>query len=256
MDDDFDSRLIVEDDAGASNGSQLVLGDNGDVGIGTANPVGNLHVWGTQSQDTFNAIGPDGLTDAFNFGYSGVSYGARSGFFNVRPGAGAVAPNPAIYFMTGNVERLTIDNEGYLAVHQDNIFSNDFNPDHPIHAQVSGARLTAAGVWTNASSRALKENIGALTRQAALEGLAALEPVQYNYKVAPEDPQLGFIAEDVPEIVATPDRTGVAAIEVVALLTRVVQEQQRVLDAQAETDQKQQDLIQALQERILALENQ
>ncbi len=233
-----------------------MLADTGAVGIGTSNPVGNLHIFGAQSADTFNAVGPNGASDALNFGYSGSSFGARSGFFNVRPGAGAVAPNPAIYFMTGNVERLTIDNQGYLAVDQDGIFANGFNPAHPIHAQLSGARLTAAGVWTNASSRALKENIGPITAQTALQALAALEPVHYNYKVAPDDPQLGFIAEDVPEIVATPDRSGMAAIEVVALLTRVVQEQQRLLDAQVESNEAQEDLIQTLQERILALESQ
>ncbi len=245
--------IVMEQGAPDRN---LVLDSSGNVGINTQSPTGTLHIFGNQNQDVFNAIGPNGLTDAFNFGYSGSSFGARSGFFNIRGGAGATGANPAIYFMTNSVERLTVDNQGYLGIHQDGVFANGFNPAHPIEAQQSGARLTAAGVWTNASSRALKENIGPLAAAEAFKALSALEPVRYNYKVDPEDPQVGFIAEDVPELVATPDRKGMAAIEVVALLTKVVQEQQRVVTEQKEALDAQQQLIEALQRRMEALEQQ
>ncbi|MEM1247742.1 MAG: tail fiber domain-containing protein [Acidobacteriota bacterium] len=218
--------------ASGAPSSSFRMDSNGRIGLGTATPTGNLHIFGNSSQDIFSAVGPSGSNDALNFGYSGSTFGQASGFFNVRPASGATAPNPALYFATGNVERMTIDNQGYIAVHQDAILANGFNPTHPIHAQVSGARLTAGGVWTNASSRALKENIGPLAAAEALAALQALEPVHYNYKLEPSDPQLGFIAEDVPEIVATPDRKGMAAIEVVALLTKVVQEQQHALEEQ------------------------
>ncbi len=40
---------------------------------------------------------------------------------------------------------------------------------------------------------------------------------------------MGFIAEDVPELVATQGREGMVSMEVVAILTKVVQEQQETI---------------------------
>lgn len=209
-------------------GTLFVEGDR--VGIGTESPGSQFHIFGAANQDVFSAMGPNPSTNALNFGYSGASFGQASGFFNVRPGPGASAPNPALYFMTGNVDRMIIDNEGFLGVHLDNSFGPGFNPTHPIHAKTSGAFLSAAGVWTNASSRDLKENIRPLDLEAALAALEALEPIEFNYKIQRGDPQVGFIAEDVPQLVATPDRKTLAPGEIVGVLTRVVQEQQRMLE--------------------------
>ncbi len=41
---------------------------------------------------------------------------------------------------------------------------------------------------------------------------------------------MGFIAEDVPELVATSDRQGLSAMDIVAVLTKVVQEQQQKIE--------------------------
>ena len=40
---------------------------------------------------------------------------------------------------------------------------------------------------------------------------------------------VGFIAEDVPELVATADRKGMSPMDVVAVLTKVVQEQHKII---------------------------
>jgi hypothetical protein len=63
-----------------------------------------------------------------------------------------------------------------------------------------------------------------------LAALEALEPIEFNYKIDRDDPQVGFIAEDVPQLVATPDRKTLAPSEIVGVLTRVVQEQQLMLE--------------------------
>ena len=212
--------------------NSLVVDPLGRVGIGTATPGGNLHIFGVGSTDVFNAVGPDPAPtgNSFNFGYSGASFGLASGFFNVRPAAGAVAPNPALYFMTGNVDRMMVDNQGFLGVHLDGTFGPGFNPAHPIHAQVSGAFLSAGGTWTNASSRALKKDVSPLSGEAAMSALQRLEPVNFTYRNEPEDPHVGFIAEDVPDIVATADRKSLAPMDIVAVLTRVVQEQQKTIE--------------------------
>lgn len=90
-----------------------------------------------------------------------------------------------------------------------------------------GTAYCDGGEWVNGSSREYKDNIKDLSSQDAIKALQELEPVSYVYKKDPTNKRLGFIAEDVPEIVATKDRKGVAAINFVALLTKVVQEQQK-----------------------------
>jgi hypothetical protein len=62
-----------------------------------------------------------------------------------------------------------------------------------------------------------------------VEELKRLSPVKYNYKVDKADKHVGFIAEDVPELVATADRKGMSTMDIVAVLTKVVQEQQKVI---------------------------
>jgi hypothetical protein len=54
--------------------------------------------------------------------------------------------------------------------------------------------------------------------------------VNFNYRNDAEESYVGFIAEDVPELVATSDRQGLSAMDVVAVLTRVVQQQQQRIE--------------------------
>ena len=46
---------------------------------------------------------------------------------------------------------------------------------------------------------------------------------------------MGFIAEDAPELVASKDRKGMSSMDVVAVLTKVVQEQQKVVQERRTT---------------------
>jgi len=94
----------------------------------------------------------------------------------------------------------------------------------------SGAYLSAGGVWQNVSSRERKENIKELTTADALGALAALNPVTFNYKVDAQEKHVGFIAEDVPELVASKDRKGLSGLDIVAVLTKVVQEKSATID--------------------------
>ena len=101
-------------------------------------------------------------------------------------------------------------------------------PGYPLQ-MASGAHVTAGGVWTNASSREYKQDIKALTREEAVETLTALQPVQFRYKADPNERHVGFIAEDVPDLVASTDRKGMSAMDVVAVLTKVLQDQQKTI---------------------------
>ncbi len=223
------SRLPFRIRPGAPT-SSLDISASGKVGIATASPESNLHVFGSSTSDVFIGVGndPDGSTgteSALNIGYSGASFGRASAFFNVRPDSGAVAPNPSIRFMTGNTQRLIIDNEGFLG-----LGAAGFNPTFPIHHQATNARLDNAGVWQNGSSRTMKHDIRPLDAGSALEALEELQPVRYYHNAVPDDEYLGFIAEDVPEIVATKGHNTLGSLDIVAVLTKVVQEQQKTIE--------------------------
>jgi hypothetical protein len=103
------------------------------------------------------------------------------------------------------------------------------SPTQPIQ-HVNGAYLSSGGTWTNASSRSFKQDINDLEAGAAMDAFRKLEPVTYSYKVDPSEHHVGFIAEDVPSLVATKDRKSLAAMDIVALLTKVVQEQQKTIE--------------------------
>src|SRR6185295_13282329 len=70
----------------------------------------------------------------------------------------------------------------------------------------------------------------------ASTALRQLTPVEFVYKDdATAEPKVGFIAEDVPDIVAEPDRKSVPVMDVVALLTKVVKDQDRQIEEQKKT---------------------
>jgi len=181
--------------------------DNGrNVGIGTNDPKQRLEVNGNiQIYEQNSNVA--GLIISQSSGDSGYIMHNRANTLTI----GA-----------GSVDRITITREG-------NAGFGVNRPSHPIEMS-SGAHVTAGGVWTNSSSREKKENVQELAPDEALAALAALQPVLFNYTVDDTEQYVGFIAEDVPELVATSDRTGLSAMDIVAVLTSVVQQQQKRID--------------------------
>jgi hypothetical protein len=111
----------------------------------------------------------------------------------------------------------------------------------------NGAKLTAGGVWTDASSREYKENIVALTTEEALDTFKRLNPVKFAFKDNQNEKHVGFIAEDVPDLIATEDRKGLSPMDIVAVLAKVVQDQQESLKELRARNEM-------LEQRLLALE--
>lgn len=88
-------------------------------------------------------------------------------------------------------------NDGRFGINRD---SDDGGLSHPIHVGTdntngNGAHLTAAGVWTNASSRSFKENFLDVANNGVLDKIAALEISHYNYSGTAEK-HIGPMAED------------------------------------------------------------
>jgi hypothetical protein len=198
--DDTNSRLVdslLSETAGA-------VGINGKLGIGTAVPASNLDLRSTGSNNVLAVTRTDGAT--FKLSAMGAS-----------GQLGTVSSHP-VNIMTSNVKRLTVAVSGNVGI-------GVTVPAYPLH-MASGAHCTVGGVWTNASSLALKENIASLSPERAAAALQELRPVTYNYKAEKAEECVGFIAEEVPELVAQNDRKGLSPMDIVAVLTRVVQEQQ------------------------------
>ena len=93
----------------------------------------------------------------------------------------------------------------------------------------TGGAYCNGSKWVNASSRKYKENIKELTADEAMDTLKGLNPVKFNYKISSDEQNVGFIAEDAPPLVASKDRKGMSPMDVVAVLTKVVKEQQRTI---------------------------
>ena len=85
--------------------------------------------------------------------------------------------------------------------------------------------------YNTVSSRSLKQDIVELDSAVAGQALSELTPVEFVYNDdATRKRRIGFIAEDVPEILATPDRKAVPLMDTVALVTRVVKDHQQAIE--------------------------
>ncbi|MBC8177406.1 MAG: tail fiber domain-containing protein [Deltaproteobacteria bacterium] len=130
-------------------------------------------------------------------------------------------------------------NAGYVGI-------GTTSPSYPLQMG-SGAYVSSGGVWTNASSREYKTDIKRLSTQKAIDTLRQLDPVEFAYKIDSQEKHVGFIAEDAPELVASKDKKGMGSMDVVAVLTKVVQEQQKIVQEQKAT-------IAVLSRRLTVLE--
>jgi uncharacterized membrane protein len=107
----------IETGGAGTLGDTQITENNGSVVVGNAGQTGNIQIFGGAAQDVFAGMGPDiNAGPAFNYGYAGGSFGRSAGFFNIRPDASAVAPNPSLRFMTANVERMIVTNTGNVGI--------------------------------------------------------------------------------------------------------------------------------------------
>ena len=198
--------------------------------------------------------GGRGLFDAYSSTFTTSANSVQSGVSFTAIGAGGFSialhdPAAPMRFYTGPgpSERMRIDSSGNVGI-------GTTTPTNPLQ-MASGAHVSAGGVWTNASSRTLKDQIADLPASRALEAFAHLQPVTFVYKANPTEAHVGFIAEDVPDLVATADRKSLAAMDIVAVLTKVAQAQQQQLQAQAEQLAEQRVAMTELRERLARLES-
>ena len=270
-----EDRLIIKDDSGTTrfkiedtgiittNGSDSnnafelkVLGHTGGVShtqMITDNTNSRLSIMASTADDfapRLQIIGPEDVggakgTALFDFGSNKVDLPDAQ--FRVR------------HFQTGtnnSVDMMKIYGREAVVFPQSDVVVGirTSNPQHPLQVTTGGAYCNG-NQWIDVSTRESKENIAELSKKEAFETLRNIKPVKFSYKKdAAKETNVGFIAEDVPELVATQDREGLVSLEMVAVLTKVVQEQQELISSQQKAFDEQKVVIAELTERIKNLE--
>ncbi|HEV2852107.1 MAG TPA: tail fiber domain-containing protein [Thermoanaerobaculia bacterium] len=210
------SRLPFRIRPGAPT-SSIDISADGNVGIGTASPSNRLDIRCDTAGGACAKIFNSSATGFSGFeGYDET--GVVSFFLGVDNSGNSNRINYTnsfdLRFLANGTEKLRFNNSGANVI-----------------TAASGAVLTAGGVWTSVSSRDSKRDITELSQNDAVKALRGLNPVTFRYKAEPDEQYVGFVAEDVPELVATNDHKHLNAMDVVAVLTKVVQEQQKTIEA-------------------------
>jgi hypothetical protein len=238
----------------------------GNIGIGTASPRTPLHVFGRMAtgQD-FSSAGaitfypPDGFAwfhidngpaGGRPIGRLRFSYGGNPGDFEVismlqngNVGIGTPAPATKLHVTgarirlakAGTSQRIDLRPDGSALDIESagaDLYINNNNLPVRIRNLVQG------------SSREWKEDIADLPLEAARHVLQHLNPISFAFKEdASHQQHLGFVAEELPAMVATPDHKGFSPLAIIAVLTKVVKEQQHQIMAFQQEMVRLQDML-------------
>jgi hypothetical protein len=244
----------------------MSLKNNGNVGIGTSAPTAKLDIVSpaySGSENTATSIftnNAGGYANGQNtavYGYTlgsgttiaGYFYGqdvwaAGSATYGVKAMVSGYAPNRyGVYISSTDSSYGT--SWGLYSVATKNYFSGSVGigtatPGYAL--TVAGTAWVTSGSWSGSDAR-WKKNVSTLSTASSLDKILALNPVNYEWKTDeyPEmkfskDAQLGFIAQDVeniiPEVVTTDNNgyKGISYEKIVPVLTSAIQEQQKEIE--------------------------
>jgi hypothetical protein len=230
------SRLHFTDGTGATKHFTFEP-DTGNIGIGVIDPEHKLHIVNDGAEGFYLANSWVNISMETNGGYSRLifnDYG--SGYANEiifqesgTDAARIVNTQSKLHFTnaSGATKHFTFDPaNGRIGISEE-------NPDYLLDMGSGGAYCDGSA-WTNGSSRKYKDHIRLLQADEALDAFKELEPVKFSYKINPDEECIGFIAEDVPELLATKNRDGANPMDYIAILVKVVQEQNKTIDTLTE----------------------
>jgi Chaperone of endosialidase len=236
--------------------------NNGRVGIGTYNPQGKLDVSGdirAGNSDVYftrtdhnhtgigNTAGFAAIENAANYsalmilGRAGTSRGRYvrlwdylqvNGGMDVTGAVGVGTDSPQVKLhAVGN--RIRVDNGAgrSLDLRADGSALDLESNGADLYINNNGRPVRIRN-QQSVSSRDLKENIVDFTSREATEALEGLNPVSFTWKDDEEKTRhIGFIAEDTPGIAKSTDEKAIIPVHLLAILSKVVQEQQRAISA-------------------------
>ena len=208
----------------------LVTRNTGNVGIGTFSPQAKLDVRGN-IKSTFSGSSTGGLQQLFIMSANNTNLTQKSD-------AGFVLENARAGFTWAF--RTDEDNGGFSASKQGTgarelelINTSAVAGNVELHLANGGKNI--GGQWLNASSRSYKENINDLSSEDAMQALKGLKSITYEFKRDKENTQrVGFIAEDVPALLATKGGKTVDSLQIISVLTKAVQVIQAEVNAKDE----------------------
>jgi uncharacterized coiled-coil protein SlyX len=277
--DGTDLGFDIHDNSSGSNAIHIIpgsidnsicIGTAGNVGFGTGAPLAPIHVVKVGFASTAEIIARFGVTDDPIGALIISNSSAGDGLFIPKIVGRSASQNAALI----NEALITNDVGGSAAI----VYNAAKNAGGPlvirplvVYRNNSVAKVTIAAngdvnatSFNPASSRTIKHDIVDLDSRKASDALRQLTPVEFVYNDDESaEKRVGFIAEDVPEIVANGDRQSVPIMDVVALVTRVVKDQQQTIGEQnmsiarqQVTNDQQQKTIDLLMKRLEALESQ
>jgi Family of unknown function (DUF6519)/Chaperone of endosialidase len=273
----------------------IVILKDGKVGIGTSTPSTQLEVKGlvTISDGTANhsiKLAPPTDTEPVKFtttstkGYQfdkGISI--ESGDISLGTIGSIDFSNSKLSFKTNELDRLTIANDKigigvidpqarlHLQAESDTseiIRLDDKNNDKQLAVTVQNTgttfngninvegNLEMKGILVTTSSKLFKDNITNLSSQEVRQILQGLNPVKFTYKADQSQTlQLGFIAEEVPDVIASSDRKAISPLNIIAALTKVVKDHQSTITTLIDILKEQKQEIATLSNKIQSLED-
>ncbi|MBN2706769.1 MAG: tail fiber domain-containing protein [Deltaproteobacteria bacterium] len=201
---------------GGAPADSLFIGASGNVGLGTSTPDTELHI---KDSDTPTVR----LEQDSSGGWTAQTWD--------------IAANESSFFIrditNGSIRPFTIQPAtpaGTLCLKADGKVG--IGTSSPAHILDVAGDVRATGGFIAGSSRDLKMEIEELSSTDAVKAIQDLEPVTYKYKADSKEQHVGFIAEDVPDLVAINGRKGLSSMDIVAVLTKVVKEQQKLIEEQ------------------------
>ncbi len=228
-----------------------ITADSIGVGIGISAPQAKLDVVGDIKASFTGDNTTSGLVELFKMSVNNTFAGEFSD-------AGFAMENARAGFSWAF---RTLENTGGFAASKQGTGAKEFEVRNPttvasnVELHLANGASNVGGQWLNASSRSYKENINELSGEDAMQALKGLQSVTYQFKRDNSKQQrVGFIAEDVPALLATKDKKTVDPLQIIAVLTKALQVQEKSLQ-ETKADVKAKDArIADMEEKLSAFD--
>lgn len=234
---------------------KFTISNNGNVGIGSDTPTAKLHIVTAADEEAVRLTVGDRQLD-LGIQAEAVQLRTNGKLYDFDQ---AITVQPGIFNSAGD---LTLQTAGTSRVtilrDSGNVGIGTTTPEATLQV-IGNAKFEGAVVHRDspqvAASRTQKENIVELASHEATDLLKALHPVKFTNKADPsQQPQAGFIADDVPPFVASSDGQAVRMMEIIAILTQNIKNHEQTIATLTQQLIQQQAMIDGLVERVAPME--